>query len=502
MMFLLQQGDLNIKLDSISQGLSWLIPEIALMLTILCLILFDLIFKDKKSIGIASISFAGLGFTFFALVLQWPQEHNTSIISGFLQIGNSVTLLRAAFVTTLFISILIATQATKYKKDFFGSSELQVLLFGILLGANLLVMSNNLLMVYLSVELISICSYTSVALTKGRKKAEAGLKYLIYGGAASAIMLYGMSWLYGFTGTLVFDGYFIEALKTIDILPLSIAVLMFTLGLLFKLGAFPMHIWAPDVYEAAPIPVVNTISVLPKIAILAVFVNFSWTLFYSQVALNWTLWLSIIAMASMTVGNFSALWQKDIKRMLAYSSIAHAGFLLVGVIAFKESGERAMIFYGMIYLLMNGGAFYITQLVENKTGSTRFEAYTGKGPQLSWMGILIVIVMVSLTGLPPTAGFNAKLLIFSSVFEAYKVSQKSIYMLVLIFGLINTVIALFYYLKLPYFMYLKTNGSQAELTKHKPVELILGTLLIAPLLLLFFRPDWLVDLVNNISFAL
>ena len=501
MMSLLQQSELASKLEGISTDLPWLLPEITIVVTLICLLVFDLIFKDKKSYGIAAISFVGLGFTFFLLSLQWNQGTELSLFNGLLKLDRLGILFKFVFIIALGGSFLMAINSNKAKKDFFQSSEVNVLLYGVLLGSCFMVMSSNLLLIYLSIEVVSICSYALSTITKGKKKAEAGLKYLIFGAASSAIMLYGMSWLYGFTGTLdIASQEFILGIQAIDIIPLSIAGLLTLIGLLFKLGAFPMHIWSPDVYEAVPNPIINTFSILPKLGALAILIRLSVGMNLS--AIDWQLWLGILAMASMTVGNFSALWQKDIKRMLAYSSIAHAGFLMVGLVANSQSGNEALVFYGMIYALMNIGAFFLIQLLENKTGSSLFEAYKGRGSELSWLGVLIVVVMISLTGLPPTAGFNAKLFIFSSLFEAYEISQKPIYMLVLIFGLINTVIALFYYLKLPFFMYLKTNGSQAQLTKHKPYELIMGTLLIVPLLLLFFRSDWLVDLANSINFGL
>ena len=501
MMSLLQQGELASKLETISAGLPWLLPEICLVLTLVLLLCFDLAFKGNKSYGLASIAFVGLGFTFLLLSLQWNQGPDLSLFDGLLKLDRLAILFKFVFVIGLAGSLIIATQSKKAHKDFFQSSEVNVLLFGVLLGSSFMVMSSNLLLIYLSIEVVSICSYALSAVTKGRKKAEAGLKYLIFGAASSAIMLYGMSWLYGFTGTLdIASAEFITGIQAIDIIPLSIAALLTLIGILFKLGAFPMHIWSPDVYEAVPIPIINTFSILPKLAALAILMRLSIGMNLSTI--DWHLWLGIIAMASMTVGNFSALWQKDIKRMLAYSSIAHAGFLMVGLVANSQAGNEALVFYGMIYALMNIAAFFLIQMLEDKTGSSLFESFKGKGTEFTWLGILVVIVMVSLTGLPPTAGFNAKLFIFSSLFEVYETTQEPIYMLVLIFGLINTVIALFYYLKLPYYMYLKTNGSQVELTDHKPFQLIVGTLFTAPLLLLFFRSDWFVDLVNSINFGL
>ena len=500
MITLLQEGNLSTKLDGIGQSLTWLLPEVVLVITIVFLICYDLIFNKHKSIGLAAITFTGLGFAIFLSASQWHKTTDVTLFEGLLHLDKLALILKITFTAALAGSILIATTAEKERADFFESSEVNTLLFGVLVGSSFMVMSTNLLLIYLSIEVVSICSYALTAITKGRKKAEAGLKYLIYGAAASAIMLYGMSWLYGFTGTLDINSEaFLSGLQSVDAIPLSIAGLLTLVGLLFKLGAFPMHIWSPDVYEAAPIPIVSTFSILPKLAALGILIRLSPAMTSSSI--DWQLWIGMLAIASMTVGNFSALWQKDIKRMLAYSSIAQAGFLLVGLVAYSQTGFEALLFYGLIYAIMNLGAFKLVQLLENKKGSTKFEAFKGLGGEIPWLGILIVIVMISLTGLPPTVGFNAKLLIFSALFESYQTSPQTIYMLVLIFGLINTVIALFYYLRLPYLMFLKSSEGRGELTKGKPKELILGTLLTAPLLLLFFRSDWFVDLVNNISFG-
>lgn len=498
---LIQDNELNRQLSQTSHDLWSLLPEIAITGTLILLLLFDLIFKRNKSIGLASIAFTGLAFTLVLLVQQWQTfETHQSLMGGLLEVSRLSILLKSGFVIGMTAALITAVNLRQLQKDFFASSEILVMLFGLLLGVSFMTMSSNLLLIYLSIEVVSICSYVLTGITKGKKKAEAAMKYLIYGAVASAIMLYGMSWLYGFTGTLdLTNSAFSTGLSEIPALSLSIACLMVLGGFIFKLGAFPLHIWSPDVYEAAPTPVVAVFSVLPKLAALSIVLKFTGVLNFE--AVDWQLWLGIISIASMTIGNFSALWQKDVKRMLAYSSIAHAGFLLVGVIAFSTSGNQAMLFYAGVYLIMNFAAFYLISAFEKHTASTAFENWKGWAQNLPFLSVLVLIVMVALTGLPPTAGFSGKLLIFTALWESYGATGHSILLWVFIFGLLNTVIALFYYLKLPYLLFFKALPESTSI-KVRPVnDWIWGTLLVLPLLVLFFRSDWLVGLINSINFV-
>lgn len=497
-----QHIELNNQLTNTSNDLWSLLPEITIVGSIILLIVFDLLFKKNKSIGIASIAYTGLVYTLFFLVQQWLSfPESKSLMSGLLSLNRLSIFLKSGFTLGLIITFIIAHRSGKKQKDFFESSEMPVMLLGLLLGVSFMTMSSNLLMIYLSIEVVSICSYILTGITKGKKKAEAAMKYLIYGAVASAIMLYGMSWLYGFTGTLdLTNPAFTAGLAKVSTLPISIACIMVMAGFIFKLGAFPLHIWSPDVYEAAPTPVVAAFSVLPKLAALSLILQF---VNYTNIpSIDWQLWIGVLAIASMTIGNFSALWQKDVKRMLAYSSIAHAGFLLIGVLAFTTSGNQAMLFYGGIYLIMNFAVFLLIQVFERRTNSTQFDSFKGLGQKLPYLSILVLIVMISLTGLPPTAGFNAKLYIFSSLWEAYQNDGHSILIWVFVIGLMNTVVALFYYLKMPYLLFFKTPQQEIQLNNRRITDWLWGTLLVAPLLLLFFRSDWLVGIVNSINFEL
>ena len=186
---------------------------------------------------------------------------------------------------------------------------------------------------------------------------------------------------------------------------------------------------------------------------------------------------------------------------MAYSSIAHAGFLLVGLLAYSESGKVAMLFYACIYLVMNAAAFLLIKLVERKTGSSHIDAYRGLGNRLPYLGVLFVIVMIALTGLPPTVGFNAKLYVFSAIWESGQALGKTVLFWVFLFGLLNTAVALFYYLKVPYFMFFKPAEADGEVMKMTWSQKLWGTILVLPLLLWFFQSNWLMEALNNINFV-
>lgn len=488
------------QIQQITADLFWLAPELTLVITLVLLLLHDLIFKQKKTVGMAAIALTGLGFSTLLLLSDWSElEVTQQLMGGLLSLDQGAVFFKLLFIAGALLSVVMMARHSKMS-FFFNSSEPSVLVFGLLLGVFLMTMAANLLMVYVSVELVSICSYLLVGLYKKKSNSEAAIKYLLFGAVASAVMIYGMSWLYGFTGTLDFTSVqFVNGLYLVPLLPLSIALVMTMAGFVFKLGAFPFHIWSPDVYEATPTPFVALFSALPKLAGLTLIFRFVQVLDLDFA--NWQLWLGIIAIASMTIGNFSALWQKDAKRMLAYSSIAQAGFLLVGLIAFSESGEIAALFYGVIYLIMNFAVFFLIQLFENKEGRIPFDNFSGKGNQEPWIGALLLIVMISLAGLPPTAGFSAKLFVFSALWESWNSNGQDILLWVFIFGLLNTAVSLFYYLKIPFFMFFKKPNEELSLNNKLQMDRIWGTILVCPLLIWFFKSDGLLDILNSINFV-
>ena len=400
------------QLTTLSGDIWHLAPELTLVITILLLLGFDLLFKNNKGIGIFTIALTGLAFTLLVICQSFGISQNgNELFNGLIVLDEWSMVMKTCFILAGIMMLIMASRKKSDLDSFGKSSELWVVSMTLVLGACLMSMSINLVMIYISIELVSISSYILTGIQNGKSKSEAAIKYVLFGGVASAVMIYGMSWLYGFTGTLnITDSAFISGLSEVSTLPLAIALSMTIGGFVFKLGAFPFHIWSPDVYQAAPTPVVALFSFVPKLAALTILFRF-----VANVPIelfDWQVWLGVIAIGSMTVGNFSALWQKNAKRMMAYSSIAQAGFLLVGLLAYSESGNIAAAFYACIYLFMNFAAFLLIQYFEKQTGTADMKALKGLGSKLPWLGVLIVIVMIALTGLPPTAGFSAKLFIF------------------------------------------------------------------------------------------
>jgi NADH-quinone oxidoreductase subunit N len=380
-------------------------------------------------------------------------------------------------------------------------AEFVALLLAVILGAHLLVMSINLVMVFLSLELISISSYVLTGFSFKKESAEGSLKYFLFGAVSSAVMLYGFSLLYGLTGTMDFSSEtFLQEILDHQSYLLLIAGIFSLAGFLFKISATPMHPWAPDVYEASPMPVVAFFSVVPKLAGLAILTRFVLALSaFGQSNFSWQFIISLIAIVTITVGNFAALKQKNPKRMMAYSSIAQSGFLLVGLAAFHVEGMHVMLFYGTVYMIANYLIFIYLQFFEEQQ-IFLIDEYSGTGRKWPLSHAMLLIGFISLTGLPPTAGFMAKLFIFSTLWESYQGSGQSFLLWLLVIGLLNTVVSLFYYLRIPALAYLKPGNSGTS--NYLTFKNFFGAILVLLILFLFFQPNMLMGWINKINFVL
>ena len=495
--------------DSI-RSLSGFWPEIALVFAIVVVVLADLVFiarsKARHSAEKLPASLLtnnpsrhvlyGLSLTVVLgagalLTGQWAQP------KGFL--FNSVLLLdnQAVFykmvVTLAAVFTILHAWTIAPTRNSLPLDWLPILL-ALLLGLYLMTMSVNLLTIYLSIELVSISSYLLTALSANRKASEGGLKYLLFGAVSSAIMLYGMSLLYGLTGTLALSD-FVEELSRNDSFVIYVAGFLTLAGILFKLSLVPFHVWTPDTYEAAPTPVVAFFSVGPKAAALLVLMRV-----LTALPANFQTPLAVIALASILLGNLSALWQTDAKRMLAYSSIAHAGFLLVGVVSFNETGFEAATFYVATYVFINMAAFLLIDLLaRQRNGNLTMQDFSGLSTSQPLLSAALTVVMIALTGLPPTVGFTAKLLVFSSLLEAYQSTGNLWLPALFVIGLLNAVVSLFYYLRIPFLLYFRpaTASSVSENRVSRP-QLILAAVLTVPVLVLFFKPDWVLQWITGL----
>jgi NADH-quinone oxidoreductase subunit N len=341
--------------------------------------------------------------------------------------------------------------------------------------------STDLIMMYISLELVSITSYILTGFMKDSpRSSEASMKYLLFGAFSSGLMLYGFSILYGLTGSTNIIA--IKAvLSTIYSVPgahptmaLWFATILSLAGMGYKISAAPFHFWTPDVYEGAPIPITALLSVASKAAGFGLLMRFLLFTFPMNPAsgnpiLNWPLLIAVLSALTMTLGNFAALQQSNIKRMLAYSTIAHAGYMLIGLVAAGaevgligqtvtsgSAGIVSIMIYLIAYLFMNLGAFYIIMLIANKTGSEEIEDYRGLARRVPLLSVALGLFLISLTGIPLTVGFIGKLYIFTAIMRLDPVTHEIKYLWLAVFAILNSVVSLYYYIRVMAAMFIKS----------------------------------------------
>lgn len=485
---------LNEQLSDISESISRVVPELILSLAILFLLTAGL-FRRKYHHFFPVVTILAAAASFI-IIISGSLQHDLELFSGMIRRDGLADFLMLIVDVSVLLTCLI-TKGRRQRKV----SEYYALILTVALGGHLLLMSANFVMVLLSLELVSISSYVLAGYSFNRAGAEGSLKYFLFGAIATAITLYGFSLLYGLTGTLDFTTQqFFDGIAAQRSPLLLIAGLMALAGFLFKIAATPMHPWAPDVYEAAPMPIVAYFSVAPKIAGLGILAKFLLAMqIKGQEHFDWQLIVAAIAILTIAVGNFSALWQKNPKRMMAYSSIAQSGFLLVGIAAFLPEGIHFMLFYAAAYMLMNFSVFAYLAYFEDR-GAVLMPTFSGAGKVHIAAAAGLTISLVSLAGLPPTGGFTAKLLIFSGLWEAWLATDKTLLLWLLIFGLLNTVISLFYYLRIPYYAFIKAGEANSG-EKRAGLENLLGLILVLVIVVIFFIPGVLMGLINRINFA-
>lgn len=374
--------------------------------------------------------------------------------------------------------------------------EFYVVLLSALFGGMMLSGATDLIMVFVALETLGISSYILAGYLRGDVlSAEAGLKYLLYGGMATAILLFGFSILYGLTGTTSYAGMSMALsmlLPQVNPLILAIMTVMIVGGVCFKLSAAPFHMWAPDVYEGAPTPVVAFLSVVSKIAGFSLAIR----LFAGVLApvTGWSGLIAVLAVLSMVVGNVVALTQHNIKRLLAYSTVAHVGYLLLGLVVLTPDGLSSLLYYLVTYLFMNLGAFAVVTVVENATGRTDTAAYAGLVRKKPFLAIVLSIMLLSLAGIPITAGFFGKFFLFQSIINA-----GSQYLWLVVVALLTSTISLYYYINIIRLMVIAEPSDAVEAWPSSqgdsvlnPIPLALTVCFVATLLLGVFAENALV----------
>ena len=456
------------------ESLLYFTPEILLVVFAAAVIILDLVMKNRESIAVAYLSLVGVACVFGAVLFTHASLGDNESISLFL---GMVRLDR--FAIFFKIILLLATAATilfslrSEELDARLKGEYYALLLAVTLGMFLMASSTNLLMIFISLETVSLTSYILAGfLTHSPRSSEAAFKYITYGAVASGTMLFGLSLLFGMTGTGdlgQISAKLTEMFNTGDVYPLAVLVsITFILaGVGYKIASVPFHMWSPDVYEGAPIPITAFLSVASKSAGFALFIRFFYSGFGSSEVMqsvDWTLMLAIVSALTMTVGNLAALPQRNVKRLLAYSSIAHGGYLLMGGVLLTAEGIGAILFYLVVYLFMNLGAFYVVVLIANEVGSEMIDGYRGLSSRAPLVAGAMAIFLFSLTGIPPFAGFFGKWVLFTAVID------KGLYWLAFV-GLLNSVVSLYYYARIVRAMYLES----AEETETERVAFSTGT---------------------------
>ena len=439
-------------------------PEIVLCGTIVAMLLLRLRLSAR-----AHMRSVALGGVLLALVIAatqwWSALSSTATLSRPLFQGllvyDTLTLYLRMFLLIFAFLIVVLTIVTRLVSGE-DSADFYTLLIGAVIGMALMASANHLLMIFLAVEMASVPCYALAGFLKQRRQSsEAALKYVVYGGAAAGVMLYGISLLAGMFGTLHLPTLAQEmayrfasgSADTFDPALLLALVLVLT-GLAFKLSAFPFHFWCPDVFEGAAAEVAAFLSVASKGAGIALVIRFSFTLVghHDLAGLTSGQWepvaqamgqylspiLAVIAIVTCTFGNLAAYGQTNLKRLLAYSTIAHAGYMLLALVPLTAAGAKAALFYLFVYLLMNLGAFSIVAFVRNRTGSEEMSAFQGLIYRAPCLAVALTIFLLSLVGLPPLAGFVGK-------FQVFAVLYQTGWITLLVIAALNTVISLVYY---------------------------------------------------------
>ncbi len=433
-------------------SLRFFLPEFVLAGTSLLVFVLDLFWGERRSriypwIGVLGLLLAGVLSLEAFRPASGLAADSFYFFEGLLALDGFTTLFRLFFALVGVLTLIMATRSLELRGT---GGEFTALLLIIVLGMNLMASAANLLMAYLALETVSLISYTLVGSLRGNRRShEAGLKYVIFGGVASGAMLYGFSWLYGMTGSLdIAEMAYVLQTGGAQPLTLLFALVLVLVGLGFKMAAVPFHMWCPDVYEGAPVTVTAFLSVGPKAAgfaltvrllygILAVPVGEHWT---ALQGLPWPMLIAVISVATMFVGNLTALWQDNLKRLMAYSSIAHAGYLLMGLVLLNTAGLTAIVFYLFAYLLMNFGAFMVIAAVADESGTEDISGIRGLWKRHPFLAVMMAVFLFSLTGLPPAFGFIGKFYLFAALIES------GWYWLAMV-GLLNSVISLAYYMR-------------------------------------------------------
>ena len=447
-----------------------ILPEILLALLAGIVLALDAVWKPEKKRVLGWLTAGGLLLVMvMSFIFSTPSEQGDLIFGGmirhdWLAFAFNIIFMFAAAITAMFAMDM---------KELGQKGEFYVLMLISTLGMSLMAAAADIIMLYLAIETTSIPMYILAGfMTRDDKSTESGFKYLLFGAASSTIMLYGFSLLYGFTGhtniyQIALSFYSLEFPKVAIIGSL----LLILVGFGFKISIFPFHFWAPDVYEGAPTPITGFLSTASKAAGFVVILRVLVAIFTPSAAPDWINLLAIVSVITMTLGNVLALTQKNIKRLLAYSSIAHAGYILIGVVAISELGMSSVVFYLIAYLITNLAAFGVVITFSQVVGSDEISAYSGLSRRKPWLALAMLVTFLSLAGMPPLAGFVAKIFVFAAAVKVGLIWLAFV-------GVLNSIVGLYYYLTVLKYVYLYRSDDEAKpLTISRPYTVALSILI-------------------------
>jgi NADH-quinone oxidoreductase subunit N len=439
-------------MEELLRSLALFKPETALVAGMLLVVIADTIGASWRNAAVRTLTLASLAVALgFAFNLQ-AAGANASLFSGMLAVDPLGAAFKVVLIAAGLLTVLAFTFRNSRELHGLGQGELHALVLALVLSCLLLAASLDIVMLYLALEMVSITSYVMVAYLKGdRMSNEASLKYVLFGAASTGSMLYGLSFLYGMSGATslpAIQAFLAGGIPEANRFTIYAITLLVMAGFGFKIAAVPFHFWCPDVYQGAATPVTALLSVLPKAAGLAIALRFFYGAFSTpgtapwdlSGSIDWARLLMLISVLTMTGGNVAALTQTNMKRLLAYSSIAHAGYLLMGVVALSENGARGLLVYLAAYLVMNLGAFLVVTLVHLHEGSFDLRDYAGLYRRAPLLTMAMAFFLLSLVGIPPFVGFLGKLYVFAAVIE----KGMGVYATI---AAINAAIAAYYYFR-------------------------------------------------------
>ena len=469
-------------------NLSFIIPEIFISLSVMFLLILG-VFKKNSFELIHNLSIIVLLITGIIVFNETLDIEKILLFNGSVVIDYLSSFMK---IITLLAAFIVLAISKNYLDNFkISKIEYPILILSSVLGMMVMISSNDLIVFYMGLELQSLALYVLATFNRNNlKSSEAGLKYFVLSALSSGLLLYGCSLIYGFSGSTNFE--IIASELDSNEYALTFGIVFILVGLAFKISAVPFHMWAPDVYEGSPTTVTLFFTMVPKIAALTVFIRFLYVPFLELID-QWQMILVFLSIASMLFGAIAAIGQKNIKRLIAYSSIGHIGYALAGVASASNDGIQSSVIYLTIYIVMNLGFFScLLMLRRNDNYYESIDDLSGLSKNHPILSFSLLVILFSLAGIPPLAGFFAKFYIFKAVIE------QSMYFLAIV-GLLSTVIAAFYYLRIIKIIYFDPEKEKYD-QDHSPwlkFSLILSTLLI---LFYFIFPSLLVEAVSRINF--